>query len=103
MLGDRPSGKGRSFERLAVLPPYVMMLVCMVGYVALAMVLAGPTANALGWQGGTLKYALLCLAAWVYAPGTAGIRCYARATLGCSLAGALLAARHVWLQGDDGA
>lgn len=48
-------------------------------------------------------YALLCLAAVLQAPGTAGIRCYARATLGCSLAGALLAARHVWLQGDDGA
>ena len=48
-------------------------------------------------------YALLCLAAVLQAPGTAGVRCYARATLGCSLAGALLAARHVWLQGDDGA
>ena len=60
MQGDGP--KGRSFERLAVLPPYVMMLVCMVGYVALAMTLAAPTASALGWTGGTLKYALLCLA-----------------------------------------
>lgn len=48
-------------------------------------------------------YALLCLAAVLQAPGTAGIRCYARATLGCSLTGALLAARHVWLQGADGA
>jgi diguanylate cyclase (GGDEF)-like protein len=60
MNGDGP--KGRSFERLAVLPPYVMMLVCMVGYVALAMVLAAPAAHALGWSGATLKYALLCLA-----------------------------------------
>jgi diguanylate cyclase (GGDEF)-like protein len=60
MRGDGP--KGRSFERLAVLPPYVMMLVCMVGYVGLGMLLAGPTANALGWTGGTLKYALVCLA-----------------------------------------
>lgn len=58
-MGEGP--KGRSFARLAVLPPYVMMLVCMVGYVALAMVLAAPTADALGWKGGTLKYALLVL------------------------------------------
>jgi len=48
-------------------------------------------------------YALLCLAAVLQAPGGQGIRHYARATLGCSLAGALLAARHVWLQGADGA
>ncbi|MFJ4455756.1 disulfide bond formation protein B [Pseudomonas sp. NPDC089392] len=47
-------------------------------------------------------YALLSLAAVVQAPGTLGIRHYARATLGCSLAGALLAARHVWLQGAAG-
>lgn len=44
-------------------------------------------------------YALLCLGALLQAPGLQGIRQYARATLGCSLAGALLAARHVWLQG----
>ncbi|MDM3886102.1 disulfide bond formation protein B [Pseudomonas sp. BCRC 81390] len=48
-------------------------------------------------------YALLCLTAAVQAPGSRGVRCYAWATLGCSLAGALLAARHVWLQGADGA
>ncbi len=48
-------------------------------------------------------YALLCLAAVMQAPGTLGIRRYERATLGCSLAGALLAARHVWLQGGEGA
>lgn len=48
-------------------------------------------------------YALLSLAAVLQAPGTQGIRHYARATLGCSLAGALLAARHVWLQGSSGA
>ncbi|MGE8321724.1 MAG: disulfide bond formation protein B [Pseudomonas sp.] len=48
-------------------------------------------------------YALLCLAAVLQAPGSRGIRCYARATLGCSLGGALLAARHVWLQGAGGA
>ncbi|WEK30870.1 MAG: disulfide bond formation protein B [Candidatus Pseudomonas phytovorans] len=48
-------------------------------------------------------YALLSLAAVVQAPGAQGIRHYARATLGCSLAGALLAARHVWVQGGGGA
>ena len=48
-------------------------------------------------------YALLSLAAVLQAPGTQGIRHYARATLGCSLAGALLAARHVWVQGASGA
>ena len=61
MRGDGLA-KGRSFERLAVLPPYVMMLVCIIGYTALAMVLATPTAHALGWGGGTLGYALVCLA-----------------------------------------
>ena len=59
MRGDGP--KGRSFEHLAVLPPYVMMLVCMVGYVGIAMLLATPTAHALGWGGGTLGYAVVCL------------------------------------------
>ncbi|PYB70523.1 disulfide bond formation protein B [Pseudomonas sp. LB-090624] len=48
-------------------------------------------------------YGLLSLAALVQAPGTRGIRLYAQVTLGCSLAGALLAARHVWLQGAGGA
>lgn len=48
-------------------------------------------------------YALLCLAAVLQAPRSQGVRRYARATLGCALAGALLAARHVWLQGADDA
>lgn len=47
-------------------------------------------------------YALLCFAAVLQAPGTRGILRYARLALGCSLAGALLAARHVWLQGLRG-
>ncbi|MFV3290955.1 disulfide bond formation protein B [Pseudomonas sp. NY11955] len=47
-------------------------------------------------------YALLCLAAVLQAPGTRGTLRYARVALGCSLAGALLAARHVWLQGAEG-
>ncbi len=47
-------------------------------------------------------YALLCFAAVLQAPGTQGILRYARLALGCSLAGALLAARHVWLQGAEG-
>ncbi|EKT4458704.1 disulfide bond formation protein B, partial [Pseudomonas putida] len=46
-------------------------------------------------------YALLCFAAVLQAPGTQGILRYARLALGCSLAGALLAARHVWLQGVE--
>ncbi len=46
-------------------------------------------------------YALLSLAAVLQAPGARGVRCYAWATLACSLGGALLAARHVWLQGAD--
>lgn len=48
-------------------------------------------------------YAVLCLGAVMQAPGMPGIRRYARAVLACSLAGALLAARHVWLQGAGGA
>ena len=43
------------------------------------------------------------LAAVLQAPGTQGTLHYARATLGCTLAGALLAARHVWLPGAGGA
>jgi len=46
-------------------------------------------------------YALLSLTAVLQAPGALGILRYAWATLACSLAGALLAARHVWLQGAD--
>lgn len=45
-------------------------------------------------------YALLSLAAVLQAPGTQGIRHYARATLGCSLAGALLA--RCWRHGMSG-
>ncbi|WP_043203271.1 disulfide bond formation protein B [Pseudomonas putida] len=48
-------------------------------------------------------YALLSLAAVLQAPGARGIHHYARATLGCSLAGAVLAARNVWVQGGGGA
>ena len=59
MEGDRP--KGRSFEKFAVLPPYVMMLVCTLVYMAIAMGLAAPTAHALGWEGGALSYVLLSL------------------------------------------
>ncbi|AGN77294.1 MULTISPECIES: disulfide bond formation protein B [Pseudomonas] len=47
-------------------------------------------------------YALLCLAAVLQAPGTQGTVRYAQGVLGCSLAGALLAARHVWVQGAEG-
>lgn len=46
-------------------------------------------------------YAVLCLGAVVQAPSAS--RGYTRALLACSLAGALLAARHVWLQGASGA
>lgn len=46
-------------------------------------------------------YAMLCLGAVVQAPSTS--RGYTRALLACSLTGALLAARHVWLQGASGA
>jgi len=44
-------------------------------------------------------YALVCLCALLHAPGEAGKRNYAVVALGCSAGGALLAARHVWLQG----
>ncbi|MFJ2983964.1 MULTISPECIES: disulfide bond formation protein B [unclassified Pseudomonas] len=47
-------------------------------------------------------YAVICLCAVVHRPGLWGVRRYARATLACSAAGALLAARHVWLQGAGG-
>jgi len=47
-------------------------------------------------------YAVVCLCAAVHTPGIYGIRQYARVALGCSAAGALLAARHVWLQGAGG-
>lgn len=45
-------------------------------------------------------YAMICLCAAIHAPGVAAMCRYARAALGCSVAGALLAARHVWLQGE---
>ena len=46
-------------------------------------------------------YAAICLCAALHLPGTLGIRRYARAALASSALGALLAARHVWLQGAD--
>ena len=46
-------------------------------------------------------YAVLCLGAVVQAPSAS--RGYTRALLACSLTGALLAARHVWLPGASGA
>lgn len=45
-------------------------------------------------------YAMVCLCAVVHAPSGLGWRTYARLTLACSAGGALLAARHVWLQGS---
>lgn len=47
-------------------------------------------------------YALICLCAALHAPGIAGVRLYARTALVCASAGAVLAARHVWLQGASG-
>jgi len=46
-------------------------------------------------------YAAICLCAAVHAPGSVGVRRYAWAALASSCLGALLAARHVWLQGGD--
>jgi disulfide bond formation protein DsbB len=46
-------------------------------------------------------YAVLCLGAVVQAPSAS--RGYTRALLACSLTGALLAVRHVWLQRASGA
>ncbi|BBH48622.1 disulfide bond formation protein B [Pseudomonas sp. KU43P] len=46
-------------------------------------------------------YAAICLSASVHVPGPLGIRRYAWVALGSSALGALLAARHVWLQGAD--
>lgn len=48
-------------------------------------------------------YGLLCLGAVLQAPGRSGIRRYSQALLASAAAGALLAARHVWLQGAGGA
>ncbi|WP_422418142.1 disulfide bond formation protein B [Pseudomonas sp. GZD-222] len=44
-------------------------------------------------------FALVCLCAVVHAPGYQGTRIYAALALLCATGGALLAARHVWLQG----
>lgn len=44
-------------------------------------------------------YALVCLGAALHGPGFVGARRYARTALLCAASGALLAARHVWLQG----
>lgn len=46
-------------------------------------------------------YALICLCGALHVPGPRGIRRYAWAALASSASGALLAARHVWLQGAD--
>ncbi|EGB99965.1 MULTISPECIES: disulfide bond formation protein B [Pseudomonas] len=46
-------------------------------------------------------YALLSLASVLQAPRARGLRRYAWATLACSLGGAALAARQVWLQGAE--
>ncbi|MFJ4156462.1 disulfide bond formation protein B [Pseudomonas sp. NPDC089752] len=47
-------------------------------------------------------YAMICLCATLHAPGTIGALRYGRAAVACAAAGALLAARHVWLQGAVG-
>jgi len=44
-------------------------------------------------------FALVCLCAVIQAPGPRGTRIYAALALIFAMAGALLAARHVWLQG----
>ncbi|MDR6710518.1 disulfide bond formation protein DsbB [Pseudomonas hunanensis] len=46
-------------------------------------------------------YALVCLVALIHGPGRSGWHVYAWLALSCSVGGALLAARHVWLQGSD--
>ncbi|CAK13132.1 disulfide bond formation protein B [Pseudomonas entomophila] len=45
-------------------------------------------------------YALVCLAALVHSPAARGRRAYAGLALASAFGGALLAGRHVWLQGD---
>ena len=45
-------------------------------------------------------YALVCLVALVHSPAERGRRGYAGLALVSALSGALLAGRHVWLQGD---
>ncbi|MFK0085935.1 disulfide bond formation protein B [Pseudomonas sp. NPDC090755] len=44
-------------------------------------------------------FALVCLCALVQAPGRLGVRVYAALALFFATGGAILAARHVWLQG----
>ncbi|MGH8381662.1 disulfide bond formation protein B [Pseudomonas sp.] len=44
-------------------------------------------------------FTVVCLCAVVQAPGRLGTRIYAALALLCAAGGALLAARHVWLQG----
>ncbi|MCO7515322.1 disulfide bond formation protein B [Pseudomonas guariconensis] len=46
-------------------------------------------------------YSLVCLCAVIHHPGSSGRRAYCALALACSLGGALLAARHVWLQGGS--
>ncbi|KJK15187.1 disulfide bond formation protein B [Pseudomonas sp. NPDC087612] len=45
-------------------------------------------------------FALVCLCAVVHSPGRLGTRIYAALALFFATGGALLAARHVWLQGN---
>ncbi|MDD2059488.1 disulfide bond formation protein B [Pseudomonas sp. GD03860] len=44
-------------------------------------------------------FSLVCLCAVLHGPGCLGARVYAALALLCALCGAILAARHVWLQG----
>ncbi|MDD1012476.1 disulfide bond formation protein B [Pseudomonas rubra] len=46
-------------------------------------------------------FALVCLCAVVHSPGRLGTRIYAALALFFATGGALLAARHVWLQGNS--
>lgn len=47
-------------------------------------------------------YTLVCFVAWLHGPGVRGIYRYMVAALVCALVGAMLAARHVWVQGVAG-
>ncbi|MGE7990738.1 disulfide bond formation protein B [Pseudomonas sp. NPDC089554] len=47
-----------------------------------------------------MLYAMVCLFALLHAPGPAGERGYQAGALAFAVSGALLAGRHVWLQGE---
>lgn len=47
-----------------------------------------------------ILYALVCLCALLHAPQAAGERVYQAGAMAFAVAGALLAGRHVWLQGE---